>query len=43
MERRPLISLTAINWTVKLKELSLGVKTQHVEKVIIDQDWFKSL
>jgi restriction system protein len=27
----------------KLKELSLGVKTVLVEKVVVDSDWFKSL
>jgi restriction system protein len=27
----------------KLKELSLGVKTQMVEKVVVEQDWFKSI
>jgi restriction system protein len=27
----------------KLKELSLGVKTETVERVKIDEDWFKTL
>ncbi len=27
----------------KLKELSLGIKTQHVEKVVIEQDWFNRI
>jgi len=28
---------------LKLKELSLGVKTQQVEKVVVEQDWFKNI
>jgi restriction system protein len=28
---------------VKLKELSLGVRTQQVEKIIVEHDWFKTI
>jgi restriction system protein len=28
---------------LKLKELSLGVRTHQVEKVIVEQDWFKNI
>lgn len=28
---------------VKLKELSLGVKTQQVEKILVEHDWFKTI
>ena len=28
---------------LKLKELSLGVKTHQVEKVVVEQDWFKAI
>ena len=28
---------------VKLKELSLGVKTQQVEKIVVEHDWFKNI
>ena len=28
---------------IKLKELSLGVKTQQVEKVVVEHDWFNNI